>query len=322
MFVAESAAADPSPQQKAAAEGLFQQAADLMEQGNYADACAKFEGSQELDAALGTVLRLADCYDRIGRTASAWALFQEAAASARTAKQTERERIAVERAADLSTRLSKIEFSVPERARVEGLTIHLNGSPIPEASWDALIPVDPGTQSVSASAPNYQSWSSRFEVSVGQSARKLEVPVLTRAPRAPSVARPEPSPFDRSKESGSSSTGVTIGYLTGGLGALSLIAGGLLGYRAYSLNDDSLGQCRSGDPNACSPRGKSLRDDAETAALASTIAVAAGGALLATGASLVLFAPRAEGPEKAGTRLQIKSTALKRGARIAVQGEF
>src|SRR6185436_9458711 len=58
--------------ESAAAEALFQQAAALMQDGKYREACEKFEGSQELEPALGTQLRLADCYDRAGRTASAW----------------------------------------------------------------------------------------------------------------------------------------------------------------------------------------------------------------------------------------------------------
>lgn len=323
LLLGKSAAAEPDAREKAAAEGLFQQATLFMDQGKHAEACAKFEGSQELDPALGTVLRLADCYDRIGRTASAWALFQEAAASARASNQLERERIATQRASDLAARLSRIEFFVPVSARVEGLSIRLNGALIPSASWDARIPVDPGIQSILATAPNHRSWSTRLEVPAGPVTKKLELPGLSPTPRAapesPSQSNLREAPLE--KPSGGR-TAQTIGYLTGGLGALGVIAGGLLGYRAYALNDDSLGQCRSNDPNTCTVRGKSLRDDAQSAALASTIVVAGGAALLATGASLVLLTPRTEDKKKTSLRLRIRSAVLKRGARFSLQGEF
>ena len=78
-----SAAAEVSSSQRATAEALFQQAAQLMDQKRFSEACEKFAASQELDSGLGTMLYLADCYEQAGRTASAWALFREAEDAAR-----------------------------------------------------------------------------------------------------------------------------------------------------------------------------------------------------------------------------------------------
>ena len=49
------AALGQSSADKAAAEALFQAGRDLMTQGKYDEACAKFEGSQKLDAVLDGV---------------------------------------------------------------------------------------------------------------------------------------------------------------------------------------------------------------------------------------------------------------------------
>src|SRR3954470_23411052 len=95
------AAAEVTAGQRATAEALFQQAAELMEQKKFSQACEQFAASQELDPALGTTLYLADCYEQLGKTASAWALFQEAADGARRAQQADREQIATERAQNL-----------------------------------------------------------------------------------------------------------------------------------------------------------------------------------------------------------------------------
>ena len=86
LFVAPAVMAEPSARDRAAAEATFRQATALMDEERFAEACEKFAASQDLDPGLGTLLHLADCYDRAGRTASAWALsaLQPAKASNRT----------------------------------------------------------------------------------------------------------------------------------------------------------------------------------------------------------------------------------------------
>lgn len=313
------AVAEPGAPQKAAAEALFQQATELLESGKFSDACSKFEGSQELDPALGTMLRLADCYDRVGRTASAWALFLESAANARSSNQPEREQIAAQRARDLEARLSTIQVSVPSGARVEGLLVRLNGAIIPTASWDAPIPVDPGGQRVEMSAPDHEPWSGVVEVAAGPTAKKMTLVALKKKPKEPAATRTVIWSAPRAPSSESSGQS-TFGVVIGGIGVAGLVAGGILGYRAYDLNQDSLNECRAEDPNACTPRGKSVRDAAETSALAATIGVAAGGLLLATGVALVLSAPRTK--ESASSRLLLRSSVSQRGARFGLEGEF
>src|SRR5690349_8462098 len=119
------ALAETTASQRASAEALFQQATQLMDEKRYVEACEKLAGSQDLDPALGTMLYLADCYEHAGRSASAWALFREAAESSKHAGQADRERIASERAASLEQRLSKLELKVAPTRRVPGLELRL-----------------------------------------------------------------------------------------------------------------------------------------------------------------------------------------------------
>src|SRR5215471_10148564 len=65
------AAAQVSTEDRVAAESLFTDARRLMQAGDYEHACPKLEASRRLEPALGTTLNLADCYDKLGRTASA-----------------------------------------------------------------------------------------------------------------------------------------------------------------------------------------------------------------------------------------------------------
>src|SRR4051812_19346522 len=69
--------ADASAAEQAAADALFNEAQRLVLAGRAAEACPKFVESQRLDPALGTILNLADCLEKIGQTASAWALFND-----------------------------------------------------------------------------------------------------------------------------------------------------------------------------------------------------------------------------------------------------
>src|SRR5262245_35016638 len=95
-----------------AAEALFGQGRDLMAQGKYADACPKFADSQKLDPKSSTLLNLANCYEKAGRTATAWATYREAAALAKQEGQAEYVATAVKRADALFPKLSKMVVKV------------------------------------------------------------------------------------------------------------------------------------------------------------------------------------------------------------------
>lgn len=278
--------ADTTAAQRATAEALFQQATALMEQQRFAEACEKLSSSQDLDPALGTMLYLADCYEQSGKTASAWALFQEAAEKSKQAGQAEREQIASQRAQSLQERLSQLTLVVPPSVRVAGLELVVNGAPVPAASWNGPMPVDPGQVRVEARAPGKKPWSTRLDVAKGPSTKSLTVPRLADAPRAAASLKPT------TEKEGSAQK--TIGYVVGAAGLVALAAGGFLGYRAYKLDKSSRGDCRSDEPNACTPQGVDQREDAKTAAALSTVATLGGAGLAVTGLALVVTAPSGE----------------------------
>src|SRR5215471_19286696 len=76
-------AAEPPPEGNAAiAEALFRHGRELLDAGKVSEACEKFAASQRADPALGTLLNLAACHEREGRTATAWSEFTDAYAQA------------------------------------------------------------------------------------------------------------------------------------------------------------------------------------------------------------------------------------------------
>jgi hypothetical protein len=74
FFLACEARADPAAQ----ADLLFQGGIRFLQAGHFAEACPKLAESQKLDLALGTLLHLAACHERLGLTASAWSEFSSA----------------------------------------------------------------------------------------------------------------------------------------------------------------------------------------------------------------------------------------------------
>lgn len=315
-----------TPSEKAAAEALFQEAVELMAQNRLEDACAKYQASHDLDPAIGTLLRLADCYDRVGRSASAWALFVEAETVAARAQQTERAEIAGTRASELKERLSTVRLQIEEPGAVEGLTIAINKADIPEPSWGTALPFDPGIVRIQVSAPGYEPWTTEVEVPVGPAETTVRIPVLERTPeerKATPVALTETSdPVPAREASAPSSSQATWGYVAGGVGLAGLAAAGVLGYRAYALNQDSLNLCAADDPNACTSEGKDLRDDAAKYGTFATIASGVGGGLLITGLVLVLTAPSPAAHETATPRLRVLADAGPHGGGVTLRGAF
>lgn len=280
-----SARAETTAAERAAAEGLFQQGMTLLDQKKYNEACEKLAGSQELDPALGTMLYLADCYEHAGKTASAWALFHEAADTAKRTNQGDRERMAAERAASLEQRLSKLNLRVVGPARVTGLEVLVNGVAVPSASWNAPLPVDPGKTKIVARAPGKKPWTTEVDLRPGPAQKTVDVARLVDAPKPPPGAAGQAHDANRGKSQR------LMGYVLSGAGVVALAAGGFFGYRAYSWNKRSKGQCRADDPNACTTSGVELREDAKTAAALSTIATVGGGAMVVSGITLVVTAP-------------------------------
>jgi hypothetical protein len=286
-FLAPAVHAEPSASQRAAAEALFRKAAELMDAQHVAEACEKFQASQELDPTLGTMLHLADCYDRAGRTASAWALFQTASQKARLASQPERELIAKQRADDLEARLSLLDVKVAPERRIPGLEVSVGGTPVPAASFDTAMPFDPGPTRVEARAPGRKAWSTVVTLANGPATQAVEIPELDMLPKQ---ATPRAAVRDAEPARESSSQG-TLGVVTGAVGLVTLGVAAYFGYRAYDLNRRSKAQCRAEDRNACTPAGVGLRDDAHMAGTLSTVTATSGALLVAGGFVILLTAP-------------------------------
>jgi len=77
-----------------------------------------------------------------------------------------------------------------------------------------------------------------------------------------------------------------------GAGVVGLGVGAGFAVSAKSQYNTSLSNCETGNPGLCNSTGVSQRDNARSAGNVATVAVIAGGAVLATGVVLWLTAPQ------------------------------
>lgn len=302
FFVAfHSGAQSKAGANRAAAEALFNQGRELMSAAKYDEACAKFEASQQLDPGLGTMLNLAECYEKSGRTASAWAEYREAIPLARAAGSTARQDLATERAQALQERLSTLTIRAISGEDTDAhLEVRRDGVALQQAELGAPIPVDPGEHVVEAASPGKKNWSSKVQVAASAKI-EVEIPKLQPASAGPSAGSGEPAPpvesaplSEPQSDSANAGSGQRVtGFVIGSAGIVGIGLGTFFGLRASSKWSDAKAQC-SDYPFACSPEGTSLRSSAESAATVSTVAFIAGGALLATGLVIYLTAPKQE----------------------------
>ncbi len=178
-------------QAQAAARSLFNEGVALMNEGRLVEACPKLEASLERFPGLGTRGKLAECYERTGRAASAWRAYKEVAELAGRAGEAAREKVASERARALEPSLAYLTVAAPVR-EVAGLSVRKNGKDMP---LGVAEPVDAGLVRIDATAPGRKPFSAQLVVAAGQTA-KLDVPVLepASAPSDKRTASREPTP--------------------------------------------------------------------------------------------------------------------------------
>lgn len=269
----------------AAAEVLFSEGKRLAQDGDFAAACPKFEESQKLDPGTGTLYRLADCYEHIGRTASAWAAFLEVASSAKSAGQQARADDAKKRADSLEPKLTRLLVRVTD-STLPGLVVKRGNVDMGRPQWNAPMPVDPGEVTVDASAPGYKSWHGVVAIQATSSA-EIVVPSLEREV----VASPQGAAASQTVAPSSSfGTQRTIAVAAGATGLVAIGVGGVFGLVSMSKKSDADKHCDAN--NACDSEGVGLRHDAVGAGNLSTLGFLAGGVLAATGIVLWVTSPR------------------------------
>jgi hypothetical protein len=298
---AEAAAPRSAPSgDSKAAQAAFEQGRKLMAQGRANEACARFEESEKLQSGLGTEYHLADCYEAVGKTASAHALFLQVAERARALGQKAREELARQRAEAVSSKLVKLRISAPHARRGE-VTIERDGSVVGAAQWGLAVPVDPGVHRVRASGPGLVEWATDVKVAGEPGVITVNVPPLM------------------SEGTSFWSPSRKIGVAALGVGVAGLGIGTAFALQAHSKNEESL-RAGCSDDECPTQESLSVRNAARTAGNRATWAMGVGASGVAAGTVLFFWSAGSEGAEREGMR--VAPVAHARGGGLRVQGWF
>jgi hypothetical protein len=268
------AQSQPSSDQMAQAQALFDEGIRLFNVGRFEEACPKFEASLALVAGIGTRGKLAECYEEVGKTASAWRLYREVARLSRRTNDTLRERVASERVRALEPRLGRLTIRPGPSVAVPGFEVRSNGKVVEPRIFDSEQIVDPGTYIIVVGAPGYALWSSAIRVNEGRRA-VVEVGALQLIDDA-----------GKDTTSGPSSMRIAAYGLMGG-GLVSAFGGGTyFGVKADRKWDEALdGHCDRVTLE-CDEIGLELAGEANRNANLANISVGIGVAAAAVGAVL------------------------------------
>ena len=228
VSVAAPASAQPA---KAQAETLFRQGRDFMTAGKYDQACAAFESSQKLDPATTTQLNLAACREKNGQLATAWGVFVDVERQLRgdnDDKSKQLAQVAQQKAAALEPRLSKLTIKVPKEHRVSGLEVLRDADAVDQGAWDAPLPIDGGTITITARAPGHDPWTGKVTVKNEGDTQTIEVPALAEAKVVVAPAPPVDKP-DEPEEAPPVSHTMPIAFSAGAV----VLLGGALGFELW-----------------------------------------------------------------------------------------
>ncbi|MGH7271978.1 MAG: hypothetical protein ACREJ3_16230, partial [Polyangiaceae bacterium] len=124
------------------AESLFEDGRALVSAGKIAQACPKFADSERLDPSVATLLNLASCWEKLGRSATAWETYREAASAANAGGRKDYLETALRHADALAPRLARLTVTVADPAPSQ--IVKRDGVAVDAAEWGLAIPIDPG----------------------------------------------------------------------------------------------------------------------------------------------------------------------------------
>lgn len=267
----------------ALAEKAFLDGRALLKDGRVAEACEKFAESRRYENAAGTLLNLAMCYERLGRTASAWAAYRELLPMAQRAGDAARAAHARERSELLANAWPRLVVRWPAKpaAELDGPsrpTLLLDGAVIPPSADASELPLDPGKHRLELRRGAIREWVTDIEAPPRNAV--IEVPIVDKVQYARKSA---PAPTAR-----------TATLALGVTGLAATLAGALVAVASRVRYDDARREhCGDG---ACDGAGLEGIRDARRLADGATVLTVYGVAATLGAVGIWLALPKG-GPE-------------------------
>ena len=281
-----------------------------MDAGDIKTACEKFQESQKLEPAPGTLLNLADCEERAGRVVLASEHYRLAASG--FGKTDQRRGFALDKANATSLRIAKVTFK-PDPALPPDATVHVGDTVF--RRFGEELPFDPGPLTLTVEAKGREPKTTHLELEAG---RKTEV-VIEAGPEVktpPDGVKVNVHGSDKPAPSGENGTQRTLGLVGMISGGVVLGVGAALG--VYALDRGAVyGSHCNRTTNACDQEGVDAASSVSWLAPVSTIAIVAGGAIGAAGVVLFLTAPKKSHPSLGTTSPTVSLAPTLQGLRLS-----
>ena len=217
-----SALADETEEDKRKAQVVFDQGLKLFDQGRYGEACPKFEEALKLYyTGLGIRGKLAECYEKIGKIASAYDHYRDVIDRARARGEPDRALFASERAQILEPRLPRVIIDPGPSSELDGFTLQIGSRVLHESTFNTPVAVDPGRLVISAEADGYRIFEKQLTISERET-RTIEVSAL--------------EPLSTSDSGGGSVS--TLGVVLIGVGVASLGGSGYFYLNALDKREE------------------------------------------------------------------------------------
>ncbi|WP_394831027.1 hypothetical protein LVJ94_31405 [Pendulispora rubella] len=277
------------------AEALFRAGKQASERGDFKTACEKFEQSQQLEPAPGTLLNLADCEEHLGRLGLAAQHFRLAVTHFRPSDP--RVPYAKERAATAESHMARLSLRVTEGAPPQ-TRVFRDGIELDPQALGQPLRVDPGEHTVMATAPGKGERTYTIRLLQGETKELAVVPSDAPPVVAPlppkeeepkkeeqrGISLPRSSPVTlREAEEGPSRT---LGWIALGVGGAGLAIGSIFGLQAISKKSTIDSHCNA----TCDPEGYDAERSFDRASLWSTVGF--GAALVGIGAGTYFLVAR------------------------------
>jgi hypothetical protein len=262
-----------------------------VQQGNYKDACPKFEASYKREEALGTLMNLADCHEKTNALSRAWSEWGAAYEMARKASDAGRADFTKRRQDAIEPRLPKLKITV--KGGGEGLVVWLDERVLDSLEYDVELPVDPGKHVIRvrrdketfATEERETAEAAHQSVTIDLSAIAAMHPAPVAKEKPLGVTAPPPSAKKRPWQT------VLAPWVIGGGGA-AVVAGVAFELTAIGIKGNHECASESGQKTVCSQAGLDKIDNARSFAITGEILLFVGGGVMAGGVLLWLLAPK------------------------------
>jgi hypothetical protein len=260
----------------AAARKTFEQGIKQEEAGDWSGALASFAKVAAIKSNHIVRFHIALCLEKTGRLVDALNEFSRAKVQAEKEGGTDAELTLTNATKHIEAIRARIPSLRVTRPSVTGASLTIDGA---ASLFDADLPLDPGEHSIEVRAPERKTFATKLMLIEGKPAA-LE-PTLE--PLSVSKAAPAPIAEDRPRDR-------TWSYVLGGLGAASLVAGGVF----YSFRASTLAQLDDtcdANREQCDPNKRSLDERGRNYTIAANVLLGVGVLAASTAIALVVFEP-------------------------------